>query len=180
MIWHVQKMLLSVLWYRCLDLAIYTDLLTLRQIPETFSETETTSRLPNNAVSQKSFPLNFSIYYRKLQSTKINAIIDTKCLNPFYPNVPFLYPLKTSENLWFQGLQKCKIRLKWVKMVEQQTCWNSTGKFHSKIFQFFFLRFKTNKLLHDNASEVTTVTLSPVKKEAQLLYSNWPAVGDLF
>ena len=24
-------------------------------------------------------------------------------LNPFWPNVPFLYPLKTSENLWYRN-----------------------------------------------------------------------------
>ena len=26
--------------------------------------------------------------------------------NPFVPNAPFLYPLKTSENLCFQGVEK--------------------------------------------------------------------------
>ena len=26
---------------------------------------------------------------------------DTFCLNPFWQNVAFLYPLNTSENLWF-------------------------------------------------------------------------------
>ena len=28
---------------------------------------------------------------------------DTKSINPLEANVPFLYPLKTSENLWFSG-----------------------------------------------------------------------------
>ena len=32
--------------------------------------------------------------------------VDTKCnkVNPFQVNVPFLYPLKTSENLWFSDV----------------------------------------------------------------------------
>ena len=40
-------------------------------------------------------------------------------INPFSPNVPFLYPLKTSENLnvfwYFQGVEKGCIGNKWVK-----------------------------------------------------------------
>ena len=40
-------------------------------------------------------------------------------LNPFFPNTPFLYPLKISENLtviWcFQGIEKRCIGDKWVK-----------------------------------------------------------------
>ena len=40
-------------------------------------------------------------------------------LNPFFPNAPFLCPLKTSENLtvflWFQGAEKGRIGNKWVK-----------------------------------------------------------------
>ena len=43
-------------------------------------------------------------------------------LNPFVPNKPFLYPLKTSENLkvlWcFQGVKKGCIGNKWLKR-----CW---------------------------------------------------------
>ena len=41
--------------------------------------------------------------------------------NPFVPNAPFLYPLKTSENLkvfWcFQGVEKRCIGNKWVKLL---------------------------------------------------------------
>ena len=40
-------------------------------------------------------------------------------ISPFIPNAPFLYPLKTSENLkvfwWFQGVEKGCIGNKWVK-----------------------------------------------------------------
>ena len=40
-------------------------------------------------------------------------------INLFVPNAPFLYPMKTSENLtifWcFQGVEKGSIRSKWVK-----------------------------------------------------------------
>ena len=35
-------------------------------------------------------------------------------LNQFYANVPLLYPLKTSKNLWFQGILKWNIDEKWV------------------------------------------------------------------
>ena len=37
-------------------------------------------------------------------------------LNPFVPNVFFLYPLKTSEKRKFQGLQKGFIGNKWVQL----------------------------------------------------------------
>ena len=41
--------------------------------------------------------------------------------NSFVPNVPFLYPLKTSENrkvFWcFQGVEKVYIGNKWVKTI---------------------------------------------------------------
>ena len=29
---------------------------------------------------------------------------ETLCVNPFHANFPFLYPLKTSENLWFSDV----------------------------------------------------------------------------
>ena len=39
-----------------------------------------------------------------------------KCsINSFQPNVPLLYPLKTSENFCFQWVEKWNIGLKWVK-----------------------------------------------------------------
>ena len=41
-----------------------------------------------------------------------------KFLKPFFPNAPFLYPLKTTENLsdilCFQGVAKGCIGIKWV------------------------------------------------------------------
>ena len=41
-----------------------------------------------------------------------------KSINPLVPNAPFLYPLKTSENLtvfgFFQGVEKGCIGNKWV------------------------------------------------------------------
>ena len=40
-------------------------------------------------------------------------------LNPFVPNAPFFYPLKTSDNLmvflYFPGVEKGSIGNKWVK-----------------------------------------------------------------
>ena len=45
-------------------------------------------------------------------------------INPFVPNAPFLYPLKTSENLtvfWcFQGIEKGRIGKEWVKTIWQE------------------------------------------------------------
>ena len=39
-------------------------------------------------------------------------------INPFFPNAPFLYPLKTSKNLtvfwYFQGVEKGCIGNEWV------------------------------------------------------------------
>ena len=42
--------------------------------------------------------------------------------NPFVPNAPFLYPLKTSENL--QGFEKGCIGNEWVKIVFNVDCVN--------------------------------------------------------
>ena len=44
-------------------------------------------------------------------------------INPFVPNAPFLYPLKTSENLTdvFRGVGKECIGSKWVKMILEIT-----------------------------------------------------------
>ena len=52
------------------------------------------------------------LIYRNIQDIFLNAI------NPFIPNAPFLYPLKTSENhkvFWcFQGAKKGCIGNEWV------------------------------------------------------------------
>ena len=56
-------------------------------------------------------------------------------INPFFPNAPFLYTLKTSENLmvfwYFQGLEKGCIENKWVKT------WTNVAmkKQNARIFQ---------------------------------------------
>ena len=46
--------------------------------------------------------------------------IESECVNPFVSNAPFLYSLKTSENLkvfwYFQGTEKECIEKKWVKL----------------------------------------------------------------
>ena len=39
---------------------------------------------------------------------------------PFLANVPFLYPLKTSENMWFSGGKKRNIGHKWVDWEHQK------------------------------------------------------------
>ena len=51
-----------------------------------FEETETIAE-----VSDPKFP-EVTQFYITARSIRIN---------PFHTNVPFLYPLKTSENLWF-------------------------------------------------------------------------------
>ena len=56
----------------------------------------------------------FKIYFYSL---RVHSFANT--FNPFVPNVPFPYPLKTSENLtvfWrFQGVEKGGTGNKWVK-----------------------------------------------------------------
>ena len=51
--------------------------------------------------------------------TSTCSAIFYQCINPFAPNVPFLYPLKTSENcevFWcFQGVEKACGGNEWVK-----------------------------------------------------------------
>ena len=73
--------------------------------------------------------------------------------NPFIPNTPFLYPLKTSENLtffWcFQGVEKGCIGNKWVKI--QITNHNSkalskTTSKKTQFFEFFLLLYYHTKL----------------------------------
>ena len=53
--------------------------------------------------------------------------------NPFVPNPPFLYSLKTSENLtvygYFQGVEKGSFGSKWVKSKELQ---NHISEAHSE------------------------------------------------
>ena len=62
-------------------------------------------------VSKRFQQKDFRIY-RNIQGIFLNAI------NPFVPNAPFLYPLKTSENhkvFWcFQGVKKGCIGNEWV------------------------------------------------------------------
>ena len=69
----------------------------------------------------------------------INALYWTCFINPFVPNAPFTYPLKTSENLqvfwYFQGVEKGRIRNKWfnitsVKLVQ-----------HPSFFPIIFIHF---------------------------------------
>ena len=68
-----------------------------------------------------------------------------KCsINSFQPNVPLLYPLKTSENFCFQGVEKWTIGLKWVK--------SSSEKFRNIYIktpttESFLIKFQTYSLL---------------------------------
>ena len=51
------------------------------------------------------------------QSIKLNSYSGLS-INRFVPNAPFLYPLKTSENL-FSGVQKGCIGYKWVNVLRE-------------------------------------------------------------
>ena len=58
--------------------------------------------------------LHFIIHVNAIMPEKIK--LACKDFNPFQTDVPYLFPLKTSENLWFQEVQKLIIGLKWVEM----------------------------------------------------------------
>ena len=68
--------------------------------------------------------------------------------NPFAFNVPFLYPLKTSENLtifWcFQGVEKVLIGIKWVKQCYRLCTNNYTKNFPETLQNFSEQLFWTN------------------------------------
>ena len=77
------------------------------------------------------------ICYELLSLTKITEthkifikIYLSPWLNPFFPNAPFFYPLKTSENLtifWcFQGVEKGCIGNEWVNVLSSlKTSWQA-------------------------------------------------------
>ena len=61
-------------------------------------------------------------------------LFTTSSVNPFVPNAPFLYPLKTSENSkvfrCFEGVEKRCIGNKWVKvnaLLLLSNCANNLG-----------------------------------------------------
>ena len=70
--------------------------------------------LPHPTISkEKSWIfLTSSILYFRYCYIRERICFSSFYLNPFIPNVPFLYPLKTSENR--KGLEKGCIRNKWV------------------------------------------------------------------
>ena len=62
-------------------------------------------------------------WYMCIQLLTIRSII-----NPFFPNVPFLYPLKISENIkvfwWFQWVEKnCNEKKCWNNLLKQTVKW---------------------------------------------------------
>ena len=53
----------------------------------------------------------FDLFFYHVKISKVFIILFVfiyinlrKCINPFHANVPFLCPLKTSENLWFSNV----------------------------------------------------------------------------
>ena len=72
-----------------------------------------------------------------------------KIFNPFVPNVPFLYPLKTSEKLtvfWcFQGVEKGCIANEWFKVVlspSKKVDFISFNERHIKLMKMLLLSCK--------------------------------------
>ena len=65
-----------------------------------------------------SFDIEEGMFYKFFSSGTLHN--STPLLNPFVPNAPLLYPLKTSKNLtvfWcFEGVEKGWIGNKWVNM----------------------------------------------------------------
>ena len=59
-----------------------------------------------------------SFRYGKIVGQKSQIFEQSFCINPYVPNAPFLYPLKTENRkvFWcFQGVEKECIGNKWVK-----------------------------------------------------------------
>ena len=91
--------------------------------------------------------------FNKSQPFYFQIFLPWKIFNPFVPNSPFLYPLKTSENLtvfWcFQGVEKECIGNKWVKdALKIQTPSKCLIKVdNSSHFWDFFQDYPTNILI---------------------------------
>ena len=55
------------------------------------------------------YPCNIYIY-REREREREKSL--RKSINSFHVNIPFVYPLKTSENLWFSGVFRgCRNRI---------------------------------------------------------------------
>ena len=61
------------------------------------------------------------VRYKKIANSVGDFSLHISMINPFVPNAPFLYPLKTSENRklfsYFQGVEKGCTGNEWVKQV---------------------------------------------------------------
>ena len=82
-----------------------------------------------------SYPLNCQCLWKKTLIEKTWLIFLHANINPFVPNAPFLYSLKTSENLtvfWcIHEVEKRCIGNKWIKKKERITpfSWRRLGVF---------------------------------------------------
>ena len=100
-----------------------------------------------------------SVAFKKLMwkwstfvSTTLLMKTKIKKINPFVPNAPFLYPLKTSENLtvfWcFQGVGKRCIGSKWIKFTnnEYMKIFSICSNFHNPngFLDAFFYKVRHN------------------------------------
>ena len=70
-----------------------------------------------------------SFYHIYVREIFANFLYNAAITNPFDPNAPFLYPLKTSENheafffffFFFQGVEKGCLVNKWVNYVNTKS-----------------------------------------------------------
>ena len=101
------------------------------------------------------FPTDVKLLFGALYFEYLNLI------NPFVPNAPFLFPVKTSENLkvfWrFQGVEKLCIGNKWVNyslatilIYEAPTVRNTKKKFSIKDFLIWIWSHLLKKSLMEN------------------------------
>ena len=73
----------------------------LKCIPDIYQELFVSKFIwPNNFMKEKYLTYKQQIMY-PIQKKNVFFV---SCNNPFQPNISFLYPLKTSENLWFSDV----------------------------------------------------------------------------
>ena len=101
------------------------------------------------------YPVNCQCLWKKTLIEKKWLIFLYANINPFVPNTPFLYPLKTSENLtvfWcIHGVEKGCIGYKWIKKKERITPFpdvvlvsllSTLNRLHSLLRCFHYCKFE--------------------------------------
>ena len=103
---------------------------------------------------------NLGIFWKHLQNT----------FNPFQANVPFLYPLKTSENLWFSEVFRGyrKGTLAWNGLIEQH--FSIIEKKSKKIWASIFF---SQKIFGGGIVSMTQLTFTCSKPTTETLKKAW-------